>query len=128
MSNETSVIVVIGSVTAKDYQEFRLRVLRAGKKPRVVRVEEDIFPVEFGMLSTPLVAKRNGVAADEIDDEDTQILIRKELLERYDVDAREVFYVVLSQRVADDFYDELDDDMGDLQEVFYASEFTVASS
>lgn len=128
MSNMTPVIVAIGSVTAKDYEQLRLRVLRSGKKPRVVRVEEDLFPLEYGMLCISSIAERNGIAPDEIDDEDAQILIRKELLERYGVDACDVSYVVVSERVAEDFYDELDDDMGDLQEVFFASEFAVAKT
>lgn len=52
MSNETSVIVVIGSVTAKQYKEVRLRQTRRGVRVKVLRVgSENVEEFEGG--STP---------------------------------------------------------------------------
>ncbi len=41
MSNETSVIVVIGSVTAKQYKEVRLRQTRQGVRVKIIRFGSD---------------------------------------------------------------------------------------
>ena len=42
----SNIIVVIGSVNAKQYESVRLNLLRQGLKPQIVRLSTDIFPVD----------------------------------------------------------------------------------
>lgn len=45
---EQHIIVVIGSVTARQYEPLRLDVIRAGFKPKIVRFEpEQVSAIEF---------------------------------------------------------------------------------
>lgn len=39
------IIVVIGSVTAKQYQHQRIELIRTGLKPRIVRIDKDFWPI-----------------------------------------------------------------------------------
>ena len=70
MSNETTIIVVIGSVTAKQYKDVRLECLRLFGKPKIVRIHEDMFPGSYGFFDDEEVARRSGISSYEMDASD----------------------------------------------------------
>lgn len=108
--NETSVIIVIGSVKAKQYEPFRLPLVKSGMKPRVVRVDSDLFPldVEQDDLDDLEVGKRFGLSGYELgiveeDEEDPHEsiavsvydLLREEITSMYGVDFDSIEVVVV---------------------------------
>lgn len=131
MSNETAVIVVIGSVTAKQYKNARLECLAFGWKPEIVRVHESAFPTDWtGSLDEAEVALRSGISEYEMEHYEEfgaqrDDIVREELKRDYDgLDAYRVEYVVLSAEVGSKF----DHDFHSLREIFPVARITVAAA
>ncbi len=138
MSNETTIIVVIGSVTAKQYKDVRLECLRLFGKPKIVRIHEDMFPGSYGFFDDEEVARRSGISSYEMDASDygfgdfaldVTTVVDSEIRAQYGgLDTDLVEYVVLSPSMAERFFDRTDEDFGQLQELFSIAQFRVATA
>ncbi len=138
MSNEATTIVVIGSVTAKQYKDVRLECLRLFGKPKIVRIHEDMFPGSCGFFDDEEVARRSGISLYEMDASEAGLgdlaqdvidVLWSEIRAQYDgLNTETAEYVVLSPNVAESFFVRTDEDFGQLQTLFPIAQFRVATA
>ena len=121
MSSETKVIVVIGSVTAKEYEPLRLEQLRLGNKVKIERLSNDLFLKDntLGDLDLDSIGHRNNVSGYEMfghDSEDESVavdvfeILQEEIFRDYNLNHNCIAAVIVGWDMLHICYDPLRDD------------------